>query len=170
MSATLRDIQGLDPVSWWPIAPEVWLATGLLILALILIFLWARRLYRYPLGSWRNEARKALKRLQRNQHSQTAKQTVSELSELLRRIAMARFGRERLASLTGKHWLQWIEGSDPSGFNWTEKGEILISLPYAPEGITVDQPVLQELINAALHLAAKSREDAVTAKRGKRNV
>ena len=69
---------------------------------------------------------------------------------------MARFGRERLASLSGEEWLQWLAKTDPNGFNWQEEGKILLSLPYAPEGIMVDDEVLGCLIEATLNFVSQS--------------
>lgn len=160
MSAQLKDIQGLDPISWWPPAAGWWIAVALLLLAVWLITLWIRHLIHYPPGSWRNEARRALRDLQRRRYQLTPKETAGGLSELLRRIAIARFGRQGQASLSGKEWLEWLQQTDPNGFDWVNRGQVLISLPYAPEDWVDDQNQVDGLISASLELVGSSREDA----------
>jgi hypothetical protein len=84
-----------------------------------------------------------------------------ELSELLRRIAMARFGRRDCAGLSGEAWLDWLSEKDPSGFDWATQGQVLLRLPYAPEGDAEDAKAVRVLIDAALRLVSHSREDAL---------
>jgi hypothetical protein len=159
-AAQLKDIHGLDPISWWPPAAGWWIAGGLLLLVATLLFLWIRHLIHYPPGSWRNEARKALSDLRRRRYQLTSKDAAGALSELLRRIAIARFGRHGQASLSGEEWLLWLQQNDPNGFNWGDRGQVLLSLPYAPDDWVVDQSEVDSLIIAAQELVANSREDA----------
>ena len=159
MQADLLDIRDLDAIGWWPLAPGWWLSPGLLLLLLFLLTLWIRHLIHYPPGSWRKEADRALRQLRRTHRQHSAKETASQLSELLRRVAMARFGRQRQASLSGDEWLHWLQQYDPNHFDWPEKGEWLLRLPYAPEDQAVDPAQLSELIDAALRLVSASRKD-----------
>ena len=159
MIEELRDIHGLDTISWWPPPLIIWLLILLSLLLLALLILWLRQLYLYPPGSWRGEARKALRQLRVRQFHQTAKENASELSELLRRTAMARFGREKQASLSGTEWLHWLQQVDPNGFNWSKEGEILLSLPYAPPDRELERRSLEHLIDAALAMVVNSHED-----------
>lgn len=160
MPVQLRDIHGLDAISWWPPATGLWLGVLLALLLLLLLVLAIRHLILYPPGSWRSTARSAVRELQRKRHQRTPKETISQISELLRRISMARFGREGLASLTGQEWLAWLEQSDTSDFPWMEKGQTLISLPYAPDDQQEEPGRTDELIEATLDLIGSSREDA----------
>lgn len=159
MIEELRDIHGLDHISWWPPAASMWLVILLSLLLLALLILWLRQLYLYPPGSWRGEARKALRQLRVRQFHQTAKENASELSELLRRTAMARFGREKQASLSGVEWLNWLQQADPNGFDWAKEGQILLSLPYAPPERELERRSLEHLIDAALAMVVNSHED-----------
>jgi hypothetical protein len=160
MTAQLKDIHGLDTISWWPPAAGWWIAAVVLLLTLVLLTLWLRHLLLYPPGSWRSEAHRALRSLQRRRYQLTPKDAAGGLSELLRRIAIARFGRQGQARLSGEEWLQWLQYNDPNGFAWMERGQVLISLPYAPEDWIVDADEVDALISAALEMVSASREDA----------
>lgn len=161
MSTQLMDIRGLDPISWWPLAPGWWMSALLLVALLILLFMLIRYLFRYPPGSWRWEAQAALRELLRQRHQLSQKAVAAQLSELLRRIAIARFGRERIASISGSEWLAWLQQTDPNGFDWSGRGGILLDLPYAPDNHKANPGELDALILAALRLAAHRREDVV---------
>ncbi|MCU7919152.1 MAG: DUF4381 domain-containing protein [Candidatus Thiodiazotropha sp. (ex Epidulcina cf. delphinae)] len=147
----LRDIRGIDPTSWWPPAPGWWLLLlGIALLALLLFWLIRRRRL-YPLGRWQQDARRHLLDLRRRIKRESSKQVASELSELLRRIAIARCGREQTASLTDEAWLDWLQSNDSTGFPWREKGRLLLELPYAPPDRRADKALLGQLIDAAIH-------------------
>ena len=150
----LRDIRDIPPIPWWPPAPGWWLlalACGLLGYAL---WRWRAPLsLRVPipgvtLGTWRWDAAKALRDLSRRARTgQDVKTLAGELSELLRRIAMARLGRPACAGLTGTDWLDWLAAHDPNGFPWHERGQMLLVAPYAPPGAGAAD--LRALIEAA---------------------
>lgn len=137
----LRDIRDIPPIPWWPPAPGWWLVLAGLLLVGYLVWRWRVPLsLRVPipgitLGTWRWDAAAALRDLRRKvQAGQDPKTTAGELSELLRRIAMARLGRPACAGLTGQDWLEWLAARDPHGFPWQERGKVLLVAPYAPPG------------------------------------
>lgn len=53
-------------------------------------------------------------------------------SELTRRIAMERHGRNSCAALSGQKWLEWLTANDPQEFDWTEYRHELLSGVYGP--------------------------------------
>jgi hypothetical protein len=135
----LRDIH--DPLGnpWWPLAPGWWLL--LLALVGLVALIWQRR-RRWPvipplpllrIGDWRWDAYRQLRHLRRPLTPGALKTRTAELSELLRRIAMARHGRSACAGLFGTAWLDWLTEHDPDGFDWRAHGPLLIRAPYAPE-------------------------------------
>lgn len=132
----LRDIHGLDAIPWWPPAPGWWLVAGLLLLSAWLAWRFLPRVSVPVLAGlpWRWDAARRLRDLRRRVGRQEHQQTASELSELLRRIAMARHGRDACAGLTGTDWLAWLKAQDPQGFDWTAQAHLLLDLPYAPPG------------------------------------
>lgn len=150
MVERLRDIQDLDPVSWWPPATGWWLLAVLIMVMLFALFSIVRNLRHYPAGSWRRHAWKQLRQLRQQAHHMPAQQLAIELSELLRRIAIARAGRSHAASLSGERWLAWLQQHDPGGFAWSERGRPLLTLPYAPPDNTQENgKQLLPLIDAA---------------------
>ncbi len=156
----LRDIRGLDDISWWPPAPGWWLLLlGLVAAAWLLLKVFPHLRPPVLVGlTWRWDAARRLRDLRRRVRKQEAKQSAAELSELLRRIAMARRGRDACAGLTGKEWLAWLAENDPRGFDWSAQGDILLDLPYAPPGeAETERKKILRLIDAAHNWLA--RED-----------
>jgi Domain of unknown function (DUF4381) len=150
MVSRLRDIHGLDAISWWPPAAGWWLLAALMIALLFLLVLLLRNLRRYPAGSWRRHAWKQLRALRQQAYRMPAQQLAGELSELMRRIAIARLGRDRAAGLSGERWLDWLQRHDPAGFTWTQHGHPLLTLPYAPPDSREESALpLLPLIDAA---------------------
>ncbi len=125
----LRDIHGIQSVPWWPPGPGWWLLAAAIVALVVLAwrFRTSIRLRIPPLpvftmGSWRWDAARRLRDLRKRALTQDSKQTAGELSELIRRIAMARLGRDACAGLTGEPWLAWLKGNDPKGFDWPHRG------------------------------------------------
>ena len=145
--AQLRDIHGPDPVGWWPVAPGWWV-----VLASILVLFWLRWVLRRRRArgwrDWRHDAGSRLRGLSKEVSKRNAKAVVGELSELLRRIAIVRFGRDACAGLAGQEWLAWLKQHDPAGFDWTIHGQVLLDLPYAPASTEVSRQDLMRLVKA----------------------
>ncbi len=147
----LRDIHELDPVAWWPPGPGWWLVTIGVLLSLLLLWRYPPRLRRpQRRARWQRVAARELHQLRRRIRQDDAKQLAGELSELLRRIAMARCGRANCAGLTGEAWLEWLYRHDPAGYDWRRHGRVLATAPYAPPGRAGNPALLQELVSAAL--------------------
>lgn len=129
----LRDIEGLDPVSFWP--PAVgWVILfifGALVSGLIVYFIVSKILF---LRSWKNDTLRQLSALEKNLSEKTTEEIACQLSEYLRRIAIRRFPRKECAGLTGQAWLKWLATHDPARFDWENKGTPLIEASYAPPG------------------------------------
>ncbi len=145
----LRDIHGLDPMSWWPPALGWWLAmlsAILLVVGLWYVWQWWHR--RMGLD-WRDDASRQLQVLRGRMEWEDARSVASDLSQLMRRIAIAREGRRACAGLVDKDWLTWLEMHDPQHFPWTEEGRLLVQLPYAPPRSRRTAAELSPLVVAA---------------------
>lgn len=143
----LHDIDGLDPVGVWPLAPASWvlLIGGGVVLCAVAYFAWRRLAFK---RSWKNDTFQKLARLEANLSGNTAKETVVCLSEYLRRIALKRFSRKECAGLMGEAWLQWLTVHDPKNFDWLTQGSLLIEVPYAPANADLPLDQIRNLIQA----------------------
>jgi hypothetical protein len=132
----LRDIQGLDAISWWPLAPGWWILIGFIFLLLVMVGL---RLYRRRAKQkhdWRKMAHTEWLSLRPLQAP--ARDQITFLSILLRRVAIQRYGRKACAGLSGEKWLTWLTQHDPQQFDWLKSGRILIEVPYMPKDASID--------------------------------
>jgi hypothetical protein len=155
----LRDIRGLDAIGWWPPAPGWWLI-AILVLILAVGATWILRKRWLASLDWRIEAMQHLRALRRQLHRREPKNVAGDLSELLRRIAIARGGRRTCAGLVGEAWLDWLNHDDPNGFDWKQRGQMLLELPYAPPHIRARVDEIRDLIDAAIRWVTSSREDS----------
>jgi hypothetical protein len=162
LTSRLHDIHELDPASVWPLATGWWLLlVAVVMLTLLFIGLrrwrpdWRRYLPRY---GWSREAARELTVLRQQVTHGDIKTVAAELSELMRRIAIARCGRDHCAGLHGDSWLTWLADHDPAGFDWYERGRLLLELPYAPPGESGQPAELRRLIDAARVWTARPAE------------
>jgi hypothetical protein len=146
---TLRDIHGLDGVPWWPLAPGWWYVLVAVALVPVVISLGYWFTYHGPWLGWRSDARRKLSALRRELPKGNPRDVAGRLSELLRRIAMARSGRRVAAGLTGETWLHWLAEMDTSGFEWEKRGQMLLKAPYMPPSMVVERKEVAALIRAA---------------------
>lgn len=92
----LHDIIVPPEVSWWPLAPGWYALFGIALLGLIF---WAYR-------SWRQWQANAYRRVALEELS--AAESIADVSQLLRRTALKIAPRSVIASLTGRHWPDWL--------------------------------------------------------------
>ncbi len=143
----LHDIEGIDVISSWPLAMGWWvvIALGIVVLGSILWLLWRRIRY---LRSWKRDTFRRLDDLEENLSPHTSGEAVIQLSEYLRRIVVRRFPRKECAGLVGEDWLRWLKEHDPKQYDWTEKGKLLVEIPYAPSHGNLSMEQIKELIQA----------------------
>lgn len=143
----LHDIEGLDPISFWPLTLASWLLifTGIFLLGVILYLIICRIAFK---RSWKNDTLSRLSLLEKNLTDANVKESVIALSEFLRRIALKKFSRKECAGLTGEAWLEWLTVRDPKKFDWRSKGALLITVPYAPENMPLPAKEVKELVQA----------------------
>jgi hypothetical protein len=89
-------------VSWWPPAPGWWVLGVLVVVTAAALWWWLRQPERAP-------RRAALRQLKIIKASDADGAAVARATQnLIRRYALAVFGRERVARLTGERWLQFV--------------------------------------------------------------
>ncbi len=143
----LHDIEGLDAISLWPLAIGWWVSIAFGVLVLGGVFWLLYRSLGY-LRSWKRDTFKKLDSLENNLSPSNSAETIAFLSEYLRRIAMRRFPRKECAGLVGDAWLMWLKTHDPKQFDWSDKGKLLIEIPYAPLRTDLPLQQIKELIQA----------------------
>ncbi len=128
----IRDIHLPDSVPWWPIAPGWWLLFLLGLFFVLLVYqkrIRQRRLQHRKLNQKTQlyQAQQLLEKLNKNTDN---KQLIKEISVLLRRTAMSLYGREEIAGLTGKAWLQFLDDKGETNVFSEGAGRVLIDQPY----------------------------------------
>lgn len=125
----LRDIHLPEPVAFWPPAPGWWL----LLVGLALVAAAAALLLRARRRSVRRAALAELDDLRaRQREAVDASALAAALAGLLRRVALARFGARRVASLHGDAWCRFLcEHGGARGFTPALAGSLLHAL-YRP--------------------------------------
>jgi hypothetical protein len=127
--AQLKDIHLPEAVSWWPPAPGWWGGTAV-VLALLLWAAWRGVRY-WRKTAYKRAALRELKQLRRR--GGQPQQLLTDLSVLLRRVALAAFPAEEVASLHGKDWLAFLDRSGQTQAFSRGVGHYLAAAPYAPD-------------------------------------
>jgi len=121
--AQLAPAHAPPPPGWWPPAPGWWGLALLALLALATLLYWFNR----PPRRLRRVALRQLARLETA--SLTDVHRARGLQDLLRCYAVARFGRETLARLAGRAWIDFVVAH--GGADWAgQRGENLLRAAY----------------------------------------
>ena len=141
--AQLKDIHRPDPMGWWPLAPGWYLLAILSIVVIITVIFFIHRYYLY------NRARRQALRLltvfqQQYQRDSNGPLGAARVSELLKRVSLAYFPRESVASLQGESWIEFLNSSS-NGLNFNCVRTELLETPYQS---TIDCD-LDQLFNMA---------------------
>lgn len=119
----LAPAHALPAPGWWPLAPGWWLLAALLIIAVAgVAIVWLR-----PSQRRRRHALRELRRLADNAGDDAI--LARGLENLLRRYALASFGRDAVARLSGEPWLAFVaaHGGDALA---GESGHALLRAAY----------------------------------------
>ncbi len=142
----LYDIEGLDPVTWWPLAAGWWgicLLVSMIVVACLLLYRRRRKFNQSLKG-------KIFKTLYSLRNAAPDSAAITTLSEALRHIAMHKYSRQTCAKLEGNNWLKWLTEHDPQSFDWFHNAPWLIIAPYAPSPPKVSKSDMEKAIKAAI--------------------
>lgn len=151
----LKPIHGLAEVSIFPLAVGWWFVLALLLISGLLILVYFLRpknkLKHNITKSWESLAHQAFTPLKSTQF--TAAERLMQASAILRFVAIQRYGREQCAGLSGEAWLAWLAAhaqtnTVQNAFNWQIDGRLLISFPYMPPQIPLEDNQIVPIINA----------------------
>ncbi|MCG6910203.1 MAG: DUF4381 domain-containing protein [Deltaproteobacteria bacterium] len=127
----LHDIVVPGPVSWLPPAPG-WYALGVTLLLLLIwgAVAWYRRRQR---NAYRRQALAELARIEKAlaEGGAAVHRLLPRLPALLKRTALAAYGRGEVASLCGKPWLDFLDRSIGKSLFSGENGRLLLACSYA---------------------------------------
>jgi hypothetical protein len=123
----IRDIHAPAPPSIWPPAPGWWILAGVGLVLLGLGLWWLYRRYRLA-----QRRRRILDQLAGLPSRATGALLAAEVSALLKRVALARYPRTEVASLTGTPWLELLDRTGGGGRFARGPGRVLAEGPYAP--------------------------------------
>jgi hypothetical protein len=146
----LRDIHAAAQPAFWPPAPGWWVLAVLLIALLVLSTVWGFR--RYRLYRLKLQIMDEIGDLS-DCCTDNTEEFTARLSMLLRRIALRRHSRERVASLTGSDWLRFLDETGGNGDFEHGIGQVLEVGPYRPQ--TREQP-REELLALARRWAKQN--------------
>lgn len=124
----LRDIHLPGAPAFWPPAPGWWLVTATLVA--LLAWMAVAALRRYRIRRQRQRVLSALASLERQLASERTPDALAHMSVLLRRLALMRFPRQRVAALTGNAWLRFLDESGGNGQFAHGPGRVLATAPY----------------------------------------
>ncbi|WP_392538341.1 DUF4381 domain-containing protein [Legionella sp. 227] len=133
--AQLKDIHLPTPIGWWPLAPGWYILMGLILFIAILLAYSAYKRHRHALAKKHALLllHEYLKNYEKEQNSSLAS---AHISELLRRVALVYYPRERVASLHGEEWLKFLNETS-KGLDFYVVKEMLLDAPFKT-GETMD--------------------------------
>ncbi|MBP5344399.1 MAG: DUF4381 domain-containing protein [Alphaproteobacteria bacterium] len=133
----LKGLHVMDQPSWWPLAYGWWIVFVGVVFAVILFFMlrkwWRARPVVY-----------AMHELQKIQKISKDIEYLRALSNLMKRVAILRFGREEIAPLTEDKWQHFLLQVVPHTFSESEAKSIALS-PYVDK---VKTPIKREKLRA----------------------
>jgi hypothetical protein len=142
----LRDffeVMSPDSISWLPqTSGWLWLAAGLLLLALRYAWRTLRHWYR---NRYRREAIKRLQEVSKNCDSTAF---LADLNRVLKITALVAYSREQVARLSGDHWVKFLNRQcDTPPFN-RELSLLLATATYRQQ--PMQQSLQEQLLEAGL--------------------
>jgi hypothetical protein len=125
--AELAPAHAAPPPGPWPLAPGWWGLIALVLASVALLTWWKRN----PQRRLRKLGLAELARIDRQQHDDAA--LARELESLLRRYAVAHYGREEVARLAGDRWIAFVAAHGGSALAG-EPGRGLLRAAYGCAG------------------------------------
>ncbi|WP_226704447.1 DUF4381 domain-containing protein [Microbulbifer elongatus] len=136
----LKDIHEPAPIGWWPLAPGWWILAGLFIVLLFAAgWLFFRLREKRRRNLYRAEGVRLLKALDLG-----TPRVIEEINLLLKRVAVATFGRDTCGPLTGQHWIRFLESTTEEPMPESARRVLLESLYSSTSASRGDLEVLRE--------------------------
>ena len=143
----LHDIDGLDQISWWPLAPG-WIALIVAIITIVLLLGIKARFYKNKKERLDGLLLEQCLELENSFTTLETKEALKELSKIIRVVAMNKYGRDQCARLSQSEWLSWLSENDPKGFNWKTDASFLETALYSPHDYELDHDQYLKILDA----------------------
>ena len=149
--AELRDIHLPADPGWWPPAAGWWLGLLLAVAGLA----WALPKIRGYLRSrrMRRELERRLGSISWGDTGESRARALADLSRLVRRYAVTRFGRQRVAGLCGDDWLAFLDRTSGTEEFTRGPGRVLAEGPYRRVFDDPGPDTLESLERCVVHWA-----------------
>ena len=121
-------------IGWWMM---------MILLTVLSLWLFLKLFKRYQARRYRILALKEAKVLFKEHQADTVRY-VQEWAMLLKRVALTAYPNEKIAHLSGKDWLQFLDKKAKTNHFTRGEGKIFMDGPYRPE-ITINAKALQQL-------------------------
>lgn len=143
----LRDIHLPIEPSLWPLASGWYILFGIIILIILVGFILWRLYQNKPLPY----ALRELEKIQRTPENQ-----LKLLSQLLKRVAMAKYGRKEIAPLTEDTWQEFLLSAAPKTLT-QKQAHLLAFAVYAPDK-KMNEPALYKNIRQWIKTVLKRKK------------
>ncbi len=131
----LHDLAVPDRIAWWPPAPGWWFVIALL--AVCAVAVCAIALMRWRRGAYRRAGLRLLDEIELSAQSSADRvRLMSSLSTVLKRVALAAYPRELVASLSGTEWMEFLDRTSPTVRFTTEPTNLLAKASYDDTDLT----------------------------------
>ena len=165
----LKDIHLPESPGYWPLAPGWWI---LLVLILLVGILLIRLLLRQ--ARQRKYKQKILDQyiaLENKLLEKPDNQAITDINIFMRQLAISKYPRTDIASLTGSKWLQFLDQSGKTQKFTQGMGQVLIAAPYQSgelNGFSSAEftPLIRQWIKAISKKSNKSINHKTYKKRG----
>jgi hypothetical protein len=132
MLSDLKDIHEPQAIGWWPPAIGWWiLAIAIPLLIILLVWIYKRLTRKTAIKT----ATKILADLKQDKKRDNLA-LVGELSVLVRRVAISVAPRSKVAGLTGRQWLEYLDSSLKDAPFSKGIGQLLADAPYRKKPVT----------------------------------
>lgn len=124
----LRDIHMPGPPEFWPPAPGWWIVAAVVLglLSWVSVIAWRR----IKIQRQRKKILDLLEQLEQASADMSTPDFLAQISRLMRQIALIRYPRQAIASLTGTDWLKFLDESGGNGQFCGGPGQVLAQGPY----------------------------------------
>jgi len=152
----LHDIVLPAPAPWWPPAPG-WYALGFVVL-LVVVWRGAVAWLRWRRNAYRRQALAELEALESALASgESAADLLPRIPEILKRAAIAAYGRPTAAPLAGAPWIEFLDRTAGRPLFAGKIGQLLLEFSYGTP--TADSEQIQAVLAAVRAWIVRHRLD-----------